>query len=62
MVDGTSISNPDKKMIPAAMIQPFVENALIHGVLPNNEKGMITIEAMEKVDTIELTIKDNGKG
>lgn len=50
-------------MIPAMIMQPFIENSIIHGILPDEDiKGLISIN-MKVVDTIlEITIDDNGIG
>ena len=49
--------------IPAMLIQPFVENAIIHGILPNEDKeGEIIIKTSEKDDVLCIMIKDNGIG
>lgn len=47
--------------IPKLTLQPFIENAIIHG-LANKENGCIAINIHEKEDHIVLSIKDNGRG
>ena len=49
--------------VPALIIQPFVENAILHG-LKNREdnSGLLQIEIKKITDKIEYTIKDNGIG
>ena len=49
--------------IAVMMIQPFIENAVWHGILPMNAKGHIHIQ-IDKVadDLIKVTIEDNGVG
>src|SRR5690606_2842455 len=44
------------------MLQPFVENAIFHGIDP--EKNMLTIEISiyEEVDNIVFVVKDDGVG
>ena len=49
--------------IPSFIVQPLVENALLHGILPKNERGKIVV----KVETLsnaslEISVKDNGVG
>jgi sensor histidine kinase YesM len=41
--------------------QPFVENAIIHGV-QHMENGEITVQYQDSGSTISVAIKDNGKG
>lgn len=46
------------------LIQPFVENAIIHGIMPFEGKGLIEISMREKQDNSCLVceITDNGIG
>ncbi|OQP58687.1 sensor histidine kinase [Niastella populi] len=48
-------------MIPPMLIQPFVENAVIHGVSPLQGKGEIQINIDLNSDLITVIIRDNGK-
>jgi len=50
--------------IPAMMIQPFVENSIIHGVLPQaiEKLGQITISIEEIEGYLSIIISDNGIG
>ncbi|MBN1340095.1 MAG: histidine kinase [Bacteroidales bacterium] len=54
--------NPDKTLIPNMIIQPFVENAIWHGILPK-EKGKVGL-SIEKDEDERLLIKitDDGIG
>ena len=52
----------EELMIPPMMIQPFVENAVKHGINNIKGKGKIEIEFSKKDDTLECTITDNGIG
>jgi len=55
--------DPSETRIAVMMIQPFVENAIWHGILPMNEVGevCIQIEAVEE-DFLRIIIEDNGIG
>ncbi len=44
------------------VLQPFVENALYHGIRPMQKSGTIFVAAKHRVDFIELIISDNGMG
>ncbi|GIP39822.1 sensor histidine kinase YesM [Paenibacillus sp. J31TS4] len=44
------------------MLQPIVENALLHGLEGQEGKGLITIAAQKEDDLLLLTVTDNGKG
>ena len=48
--------------IPSMLIQPYVENAIIHGLLPKQGNGKISIELKKINDTLLCTIEDNGIG
>lgn len=48
--------------IPAMVIQPFVENAIWHGLQHKNERGLLTIEFIRRENQILCVIEDNGIG
>lgn len=48
--------------IPSMLIQPFVENALKHGLMPLGKRGKITISIIEEDDHLLVAVKDNGVG
>lgn len=49
--------------VPAMFLQPFVENSIIHGVLPlRDRKGEIKIIITDHFDHIHIKIQDNGVG
>lgn len=49
--------------LPSMILQPFVENAIIHGIGPHKGKGHVKIELnLEKENRIKIKIEDNGKG
>lgn len=49
-------------MVPALILQPLVENAIRHGIEPQREPGMISIEAKLDHPQLHLTVRDNGGG
>lgn len=50
-------------VVPAMFLQPFVENSIIHGVLPlKDKKGKIEVNITDHLDHIRIEIKDNGVG
>ncbi|MEM7368396.1 MAG: two-component regulator propeller domain-containing protein [Bacteroidota bacterium] len=54
--------DPDNFLIPPMLIQPFVENAIIHGVAHLDHNGHIRIK-FERIDQhVECVIIDNGIG
>jgi sensor histidine kinase YesM/Flp pilus assembly protein TadD len=48
--------------IPPMLIQPFVENAIIHGLAPKDDKGLLTISFMKRKDWIKVMVEDDGIG
>jgi LytS/YehU family sensor histidine kinase len=44
------------------IIQPFVENAIWHGLLHQEKPGLLTILLQEKSGYLEISIDDNGVG
>lgn len=52
----------EKEYIPPMLIQPFVENAIRHGLLPLKNKGKLTIDIRKSGETLYIEISDNGKG
>lgn len=48
--------------IPNMVIQPIVENAVIHGITPKRDGGNISILAKEHDNDIIISITDNGNG
>lgn len=52
----------DDIALPSLLLQPFVENAIIHGVVPKNGGGQIAITFDVDQNHIICTIQDNGVG
>ena len=48
--------------VPALIIQPFIENAIWHGIMPKEEGGIVTITVDRTDHTIRCVINDNGIG
>ncbi len=44
------------------VLQPFVENALYHGIKPKGEPGEIIVKSRREGTLINLTVKDDGIG
>lgn len=50
-------------VIPPMLLQPYIENAVWHGLRYKKEKGNLNIDiSQEKEDEIKITITDNGIG
>jgi tetratricopeptide (TPR) repeat protein len=54
--------NTEEAMIPPLLLQPFVENAIWHGVNPKDSDGEIGIEFLQKEEALYCIVKDNGIG
>jgi tetratricopeptide (TPR) repeat protein len=52
----------DDMALPPLLLQPFVENAIIHGLVPKKEQGKIEIEFHIGEQSLICTIADNGIG
>ncbi|MEE1963252.1 tetratricopeptide repeat protein [Allomuricauda taeanensis] len=48
--------------VPMLLVQPYIENAIIHGLLPLEGPKHLQISFNDKSDHIECTIEDNGVG
>lgn len=48
--------------VPNLMLQPLVENAILHGVSRSTAGGRLLINATRNGDRLEVTIEDNGPG
>lgn len=48
--------------IPSMLLQPFVENAVKHGISQQGSTGKISIEFMKRASDLVLTVSDNGNG
>lgn len=48
--------------IPKLLLQPFVENSIFHGILPNGGEGTIMICCQHAEDALLISIEDDGCG
>ncbi len=48
--------------VPPLILQPFVENAIHHGLMPKEGPGHLSVTISETEDHLELKIKDDGIG
>lgn len=49
-------------LIPTLLLQPIVENAIIHGLGPKDSMGLLKISFDKKADLLECIVEDNGIG
>jgi sensor histidine kinase YesM/ligand-binding sensor domain-containing protein len=52
----------DYEQIPSMLLQPYVENAILHGLVPKNGDGLLQINFFIKDNFLHVTIQDNGIG
>ncbi|MEH7073858.1 sensor histidine kinase [Neobacillus drentensis] len=48
--------------IPSLLIQPLVENAIIHGILKEKGPGVVTISVKDLGSKVRISVKDTGDG
>lgn len=48
--------------IPSLLIQPLVENAIVHGILKDKGTGTVSISVKRQNEKVKITIIDNGIG
>lgn len=61
-IDADLLPDPAKYRVPTLLLQPIVENAIEHGIDKSRKDGMIVIRISETVQTLILSITDNGAG
>lgn len=54
--------NPENYEIPPMLIQPYVENAIWHGLNHKKEKGKVMVSICIHNDIVICTVEDNGIG
>jgi len=52
----------DDMALPPLLLQPFIENAIIHGLVPKKQAGTISIDFSLSGDKMVCTITDDGIG
>lgn len=54
--------DPSEVLIPPLIIQPFVENSVIHGFPKNQNDGILNVTVFQDNENLCCRIKDNGVG
>lgn len=54
--------NPENVLIPPMILQPFVENSILHGFAKKENEGKITIQIDKTENLLKCIIEDNGAG
>jgi tetratricopeptide (TPR) repeat protein len=52
----------EETIIPPMLIQPFIENAIWHGIMPKETGGKIDIDITCEYNILQIKITDNGVG
>jgi tetratricopeptide (TPR) repeat protein len=52
----------EKYKIPPMIVQPFIENAIVHGLIPRNQNMQLNVDIKQKNGNLIFTIEDNGIG
>ncbi|WP_305802686.1 sensor histidine kinase [Pantoea sp. Z09] len=48
--------------LPSLLIQPLVENAIVHGIQPCRGKGVVTLSVKAHGDQVRIAVRDTGPG
>ncbi|WP_017814706.1 sensor histidine kinase [Paenibacillus shenyangensis] len=48
--------------IPSLIIQPLVENAIVHGILKGRGSGTVTLSVKDRGEQVEIIVEDTGTG
>jgi two-component system LytT family sensor kinase len=49
-------------LIPTLILQPLVENAVLHGVLPRESGGSLTVSVRKELAILVVSVQDDGPG
>ncbi len=52
----------DRLMVPPLLLQPYVENAIVHGLQPKRGQGVVKIRVRRRGRHIVCTVEDDGAG
>ncbi|HEX6430049.1 MAG TPA: histidine kinase, partial [Niastella sp.] len=61
-IEVEGVSDQATILIPPMLLQPFAENAILHGFNDQEEKGRINICIKKTQRTLHCIIEDNGRG
>jgi len=48
--------------IPVMLLQPYIENAIKHGIVEKREQGIIDLSFTKQESNMIVSVRDNGKG
>ncbi len=52
----------DDLVVPAMIMQPLVENSIVHGLAPSGYRGLISVAVRRRGDRLKLSVADSGAG
>ena len=58
----TYTPNAADALIPTMILQPVLENALVHGILPAEDNAVVDISATDEGERLTIVVRDNGSG
>ncbi|MCK6694190.1 MAG: histidine kinase, partial [Thermoanaerobaculia bacterium] len=61
-IDVSGEIDPEEIMVPPLIFQPYVENAIWHGLMPKKGPGYVSIKLRPNGEGLICTIEDNGIG
>ncbi|WP_426818242.1 LytS/YhcK type 5TM receptor domain-containing protein [Winslowiella sp. 2C04] len=48
--------------VPSLLIQPLVENAIVHGIQPCRGKGVVVLAVQDQGNRVRISVRDTGNG
>jgi len=54
--------DPERIYVPPLLVQPYVENAILHGLLKKEGQGLLNIRFEKKESKLHITVQDDGIG
>ncbi|STD40806.1 Inner membrane protein ypdA [Edwardsiella tarda] len=54
--------DPVSISLPSLLLQPLVENAILHGIQPRSGPGRVTIEVRDEPERVRIAVRDTGYG
>jgi LytS/YehU family sensor histidine kinase len=62
LIEVEGVDDPEEILIPPMLLQPFTENAILHGFAGQKEKGLLNIRIQKNHEALYCIIEDNGRG
>ncbi len=62
VIDVDNSIDVERQLLPPLLLQPYVENAIVHGLQPKYGKGLITVRIRRQAHQIICSVEDDGAG